>query len=82
MTYPACPNETPDACRFRTSDLRATCLGWTQIYNRKGEPLTEDPNTTTGRLHCDGCGAVWSLKQQGRKPTEYVLNVAARLGEP
>jgi hypothetical protein len=36
-----------------------TCLGWTPTFDRWGNPLSKDPNTTTTQMKCNTCGKEW-----------------------
>lgn len=70
MMFPDCPVNTPEACRFSTTNHVSTCMGWTPQYNRQGEDVSGgDPNLTTWMTDCAVCGRSWRSSRQYRQTT-------------
>jgi hypothetical protein len=55
---------TPDCDRTdcviqATGPTMTTCLGWTQTFDKWGNPLNSDPNTSSTPMKCVTCGKEW-----------------------
>lgn len=42
----------------------STCLGWTQSYDKDGNPSGSDPNIDTMQARCVSCSKQWVVKTQ------------------
>lgn len=51
-----CPNE----CRIEFGMSMETCAYYPSIYNKQGENINPDRNTTTGEASCNACGKKWN----------------------
>lgn len=58
-----CPRED---CRLSYTQGSSTLIGFTQEYDKRGNPLHEDPNTTTNIVKCSACGGQWLESCQGK----------------
>jgi hypothetical protein len=47
-------------CRFKEGTSFTTCLGWERVYDKHGKIVTDDPNSTTGSIHCVACDRHWN----------------------
>ena len=59
-----CPRED---CRVVYHGSSTTLMGWSQIYDKKGNPVGNDPNTTTSSFTCSACGKRWRIESQPGK---------------
>jgi len=55
---------TPDKCIFTESPSMSTFMYYPPRYNRKGENLNPDGNTTTSTIGCETCGKRFTQSQQ------------------
>ncbi len=51
-------------CRFKESASFTTAMGWERVYDKHGNLITQDPNSTTGTIHCVACNKHWSYTSQ------------------
>lgn len=62
------PNCEKD-CRFRISGGVTTCMYFEPVYDKHGNNVNPDGNTTTGTIQCDVCNRWWQYKTQYSKTT-------------
>jgi len=63
-----CPRED---CRLQYRGSSTTLLGWLPTYDKKGNQIGRDPNTTTSSYNCLTCGVSWRVKS--REDNEDVI---------
>ena len=51
-----------DDCNIIDLGRTTTLMGWTQSYDKNGNPQNSDPNTITTTYKCTKCGQIWSIK--------------------
>jgi hypothetical protein len=71
--FPDCPNETPDACRFRVYGGFSTAMAWYPEYDRSGKVLDSDPNIHTDEISCSACKNRWTRKRQSGETTFHLV---------
>ncbi len=59
-----------DACRVSYGGSATTLMGFTQEYDKKGNPLHRDPNITTSNFGCSTCGRQWKVKSRDGEPDQ------------
>ena len=65
------PNPTCELeCRFRVGMGATTCVYYPPVYDKHGNNINPDRNTTTGSMSCYTCGKKWSYRTQLGE-TEY-----------
>lgn len=66
------PNPTceKECCRFSYGNTFSTAMGWSQVYDKHGNLVSEDPNIHTSEVHCSTCNKTWISRTQYGK-TEY-----------
>ena len=52
---PACEQD----CRFQMGMSSTTCAYYAPVYDKHGNNLNPDGNTTTTQIHCKVCGKSW-----------------------
>lgn len=62
--FPPCPDGRED-CRFYIGGRSSTLIGWTQVFDREGRPLNQDPNTHKTAMSCSSCGRCWQRCERG-----------------
>lgn len=60
MSYPDCPNNTPDKCAFHRGGGISTCMSSPVLYNRKGEAVGGGANHNSRSLSCGVCYKRWT----------------------
>lgn len=50
-------------CSIVIGPSGSTLLGWTQTYDRHGNPTSTNPNYRTTQVRCDSCGGRWAVKE-------------------
>ena len=64
------PNPTCDKdCRFTTGAGSRTCAYYQPIYDKHGNNINPDMNTTTYSMSCLVCGMEWLVEEQNGKTT-------------
>jgi len=51
-------------CRFKEGASFTTTLGWERVYDKHGNLITQDPNYTSGTIHCVACNKHWGYTSQ------------------
>ena len=55
---------TPDCnredCRVSMGRTTTTAMGWQPMFDRYGNMLNRDPNTSTTQMNCLTCGKTWT----------------------
>jgi hypothetical protein len=70
-------NCSRDNCSIVLGASGSTLLGWTQTFDRHGNPISKNPNYVTTQVRCDTCGVRWSVKQHGDdEPVVTCLDLA------
>ena len=46
-------------CRIEHRGCSTTLMGWAQTYDKNGDPVGRDPNTTRSHYACHACSAEW-----------------------
>ena len=59
-------------CRVRMGRQATTLIGWFQEYDKFGNALGRDPNTTTSEYSCATCGKKWSIRSGGLMNEETI----------
>jgi hypothetical protein len=54
-----------DDCAITSGYTTITCMGWTPTYDKRGNLLNRNPNTTTASYRCTTCKAEWIVKSGG-----------------
>jgi len=58
---------TPDCertdCVVQQGMSMTTVMGWIPTFDKYGNPLNKDPNTTTTHMSCLVCGKTWLSKR-------------------
>jgi len=57
-----CPRED---CQIEYLGSSTTLLGWSQTYDKHGNPQGRDPNTDTSSYVCHKCGVSWRVRTGG-----------------
>lgn len=58
-----------DDCRIEFLGSSQTLLGWSVEYDKYGNMVTHDPNTTTSEYKCRICGKWWKVEEKwGMEP--------------
>jgi hypothetical protein len=65
-----CPQED---CRITFGMMTRTLMAWQPSYDKKGNMMGGDPNTTTQSVSCQTCGKTWQVKSQYDKVTGVAL---------
>lgn len=52
---PGCEGE----CRFRVGMGMTTCVYYPPTYDKHGNNINPDRNTTSGKVWCDACDRTW-----------------------
>jgi len=39
-------------------------MGWERVYDKHGNLITQDPNLTSGSIHCIVCNKHWEYTSQ------------------
>lgn len=65
---PDCENE----CRFQEGLSMTTMAYYPPVYDKHGNNLNPDMNTTSGEIYCSTCNKTWNYSSQGGK-TEFVM---------
>ena len=63
-----------DDCKVVCHGSSMTCIGWTQSYDKRGNPIDRDPNTTETRYECVRCGKVWNICETAGVETIFPSN--------
>lgn len=76
MTYPSCPNNTPDKCRFTDEGSMLTLMHSPIVRDREGNPVSGGHNRITCVVRCHACGNLFSsfateLADAQGKPREW-----------
>jgi hypothetical protein len=50
-------------CALVSYGSMTTLMGWSQTYDKHGNPNARDPNTTTTVYECKTCGTEWTVKE-------------------
>ena len=58
------PCDTPDDCRFSCGPMSSTLLAWIPQFDRDGNALNDNPNTTSGTVSCSHCNKTWATWQR------------------
>jgi hypothetical protein len=53
-------------CAIADQGQTSTLIAVTPVYDRNGNPIYRDPNTTTAHYRCMTCGKTWAVRSQGR----------------
>lgn len=70
QSNPMNPNPTCDKdCRFTYGMSATTAMYFQPVYDKHGNNLNPDMNTTTSDVSCGVCGKRWVSKSQGGKTT-------------
>jgi len=51
-------------CRFKEGASFTTTMGWERVYDKHGNQITQDPNLTSGSIHCIVCNKHWEYTSQ------------------
>ena len=57
------PCDTPKKCEFSVGPASTTCMYYPPCYNRAGENLNPDGNTTSYIVNCFSCGKSWGMSE-------------------
>lgn len=69
---PNCENE----CRFRVVGSVTTCVYYEPVYDKHGNNLNPDGNSTFGQIHCHVCSRKWEYcTRRGKTEFSEVNNV-------
>lgn len=60
-------------CSISHEGSSTTLLGWTQTYDKNGNPKSQNPNTTTSHYRCFKCSKRWQVKTQYGKSEVTVV---------
>lgn len=62
---PACQKE----CRFSYGPTMTTAMYYTPVYDKHGNNLNPDMNSTSGSVDCPVCGKHWTYITKGSNTT-------------
>lgn len=62
---PTCPNK----CRFSYTDVYTTAAYYPPVFDKDGNNINPDLNTTSGKVSCSTCDKLWSYSTQLGKTT-------------
>lgn len=51
-------------CQISLCEQSTTLMGWSRSYDKGGNQIGRDPNTTTARYQCATCGKRWKVESR------------------